>query len=145
MKIVKVYPAGWKMVTEEETVYFGEYGQFGCYCNDGVVYKDRNAFKTGVGVCYINEYGFDNNDENSGRLFEFDAKEAVASEVVGNSYTATSGWTRADLEALCEGTGYDVENLFDHLDWMSPETLMDEWLEDDEEQARLEEEESNEN
>lgn len=139
MQIEKVYPAGWKMVTDDETYYFGEYGKFGCYCNEGVVYKDENAFKTGVGVCYINEYGFDNGDENSGRLFEFNAKEAAASELEGNSYVATTGWTRGDLECLCEGTGYDVEDLFDHLDWMSPETLMDEWLEDDEEQEGIEE------
>lgn len=132
MKIEKVYPAGWKMKVGEEIVYFGEYGKFGCYCNDGVVYKDENAFKTGVGVCYINEYGFDNEDENGGRLFEFHAKAAVASDLEGNSYTATTGYTRADLERLCEGTGYDVEDLFDHLDWMCPETLIDEWLEDDE-------------
>jgi hypothetical protein len=141
MQIKKVYPAGWKMETGEETIYFGEYGSFGCYCNSGVVYKDKEAFETGVGVCYINEYGFDNNDENIGRLFEFCAKETVASELEGNSYTATEGWTRADLEELCEGTNYDAADLFDHLDWMSPETLMVEWLEDDEEQEMLKEEE----
>ena len=133
MKIEKVHPAGWKMVTDDGTYYFGEYGKFGCYCNEGVVYKDKEAFETGNGVCYINEYGFDNNDENDGPLFEFDAKEAVASELEGNSYVATEGWTRADLEALCEGTDYDVEDLFNHLDWMSPETLMDEWFDDDKE------------
>lgn len=133
MKIEKVHPAGWKMVTDEGTIYFGEYGQFGCYCNDGVIYKDEGAFKTGKGVCYIPEYGFDNDDENGGSLFEFYAKEAVASELEGNSYTATEGYTRADLEALCEGTKYDAEDLFDHLDWMSPETLIDEWARDEEE------------
>ena len=132
MKIEKVYPAGWKMETEDETYYFGEYGKFGCYCNDGVVYKDRQAFETGKGVCYINEYGFENTKENAGWLFEFSAKEAVASELEGNSYVAIGGWTRADLEDLCDGTGYDVEDFFDHLDWMSPETLMDEWLDDEE-------------
>lgn len=139
MKIEKVYPAGWKMITDDETYYFGEYGRFGCYCNDGVVYKDENAFKTGNGVCYINEYGFDNDDENGSSLFEFDAKEAVASELENNSYVATEGYTRADLEALCEGTNYDVEDLFNHLDWMCPETLIDEWF-DDEEQEKLKEE-----
>ena len=141
MKIEKVYPAGWKMITDDDTYYFGEYGKFGCYCNEGVIYKDRQAFETGKGVCYINEYGFENNDENDGLLFEFYAKEAVASELEGNSYVAIEGWTRADLEALCEGTGYDVEDLFNHLDWMSPGTLLDEWLDDDEEQERLGEEE----
>lgn len=132
MKIEKVYPAGWKMETEDKTYYFGEYGKFGCYCNDGVVYKDRQAFETGKGVCYINEYGFENAKENAGWLFAFSAKKAVASELEGNSYVAISGWTRADLEDLCDGTGYDVEDFFNHLDWMSPETLIDEWLDDEE-------------
>ena len=134
MKIEKVYPAGWKMETSDETYYFGEYGQFGCYCNEGVVYKDENAFETGEGVCYIPEYDFDNVDENTTTLFEFYAKKAVASELEGNSYVATYGFTREDLEDLCRGTGYDAEDFFHHLDWMHPETLMDEWLSDDEEQ-----------
>jgi hypothetical protein len=138
MKIEKVYPAGWKMVTDDETYYFGEFGKFGCYCNEGVVYKDKQAFETGKGVCYINEYGFDNVDENFGPLFEFDAKEAAASDAVDNDYVATSGWTRQVLIDLCDGNESMVEELFDHLDWMSPETLWDEWCEDEEEQERSE-------
>lgn len=134
MKIEKVYPAGWKMEIDDRTIYFGEYGQFGCYCNDGVIYKDEQAFKSGNGVCYINEYGFDNNDDNSGPLFEFATKEMVASGLEGNSYVATDGYTRADLKALCEGTGFNEEDLFNHLDWMSPEILMIEWLDDEEEE-----------
>lgn len=133
MKIEKVYPAGWKMEMDDETIYFGEYGRFGCYCNDGVVYKDEEAFRTGKGICYVNEYGFDNRDENSGRLFEFNAKEAVASGLEDNSYVTTVGYTRRYLEMLCEGTSIDVTDLFEHLDWMSPETLVDEWLRDEEE------------
>ena len=116
MKIEKVYPAGWKMVTNEEVYYFGEFGRFGCYGNDGVIYKDEEAFKTGIGVCYIPEFGFDNEDKNSCELFEFSAKEAVASELAGNSYVTTDGYTRTHLEILCEGTGYDVDDLFNHLD-----------------------------
>lgn len=139
MKIEKVYPAGWKMITDDEIYYFGEYGKFGCYCNEGVVYKDRHAFETGNGVCYINEYGFDNADENDGVLFEFTAKEAVASELEGNSYVTTEGWTRQDLINLCNGNAAMAEELFDHLDWMSPETLWDEWCEDEEEQEMLKE------
>lgn len=134
MKIEKVYPAGWKMETNDETYYFGEYGKFGCYCNEGVVYKDENAFETGEGVCYIPEYDFDNVEENTTTLFEFYAKKAVASELEGNSYVSTYGFTREDLEDLCRGTGYDAADFFHHLDWMHTETLMDEWLSDDEEQ-----------
>lgn len=133
MKIEKVHPAGWKMETGDDTYYFGEYGKFGCYCNDGVVYKDKEAFESGKGVCYINEYGFENSHENARELFEFAAKEYIASELEGNSYVATEGWTRNDLELLCKGTGYSAEELFDHLDWMSPETLIDEWINEEEE------------
>ena len=132
MKIEKVHPAGWKMETDNCTYYFGEYGKFGCYLNDGVVYKDRNAFETGKGVCYVSEYGFDNCDENGGTLFDFLAKCHKASELEGNTYVTMSGYTRADLEELCEGTKYDAEDLFDHLDWMFPETLLDEWLTEEE-------------
>lgn len=134
MKIEKVYPAGWKMETDDETYYFGEYGKFGCFGNNGVVYKDQHAFETGEGVCYINEYGFENSDENASKLFEFYAKESVASDLEGNSYVAIQGYTREDLEGLCDGTNFSAEELFDHLDWMSPETLVDEWLDDDEEE-----------
>lgn len=140
MKIEKVYPAGWKMETNDKTYHFGEYGRFGCYCNDGVVYKDEEAFKTGEGVCYIPEYGFENESENANQLFEFHAKAMVASGVECNSYVATEGYTREDLEDLCRGTGYDAEDLFNHLDWMYPETLLEEWFRDDEEQEMLKEE-----
>lgn len=135
MKIEKVYPAGWKMETNDETYYFGEYGKFGCYQNEGVVYKDENAFESNEGVCYIPEYGFENRDENGNQLFEFHAKEAVASGVEYNSYITTSGYTRADIEALCDGTNINARDLFDHLDWQHPETLFDEWMEDEEENA----------
>ena len=131
MKIEKVFPAGWKMVTEDATFYFGEYGKFGCYCNDGVVYKDEEAFKTGNGVCYINEYGFENENENSTVLFEFRAKEVAASEIENNSYIVMDGYTRKDLVDLCYGDESLAEELFDHLDWMAPETLLDEWSEEE--------------
>ena len=137
MKIEKVHPAGWKMETNDGTYYFGEYGKFGCNCNEGVVYKDEHAFETGEGVCYIPEYGFENNNENDSVLFEFDAKKTVASELEGNSYIAIQGYAKEDLEDLCRGTGYNAKDLFDHLDWMYPETLIDEWMSDDDEQEEL--------
>lgn len=93
--------------------------------------------KTGVGICYIPEYGFENLEENQSELFEFSAKEAVASQLENNSYIATEGYTRADLEHLCKGTDYDVEDFFNHLDWAFPETMMEEWLSDDEREEAL--------
>lgn len=123
MKITKVYPAGWKLTIGDTTYYFGEYGQFGCYKNNGVVYKDRYAFETGEGVCYINEYGF----EESNGLDHLTDKKFLASELVNNPYVAMQGYTRQDLFDICNGNDRLAEDLFDHLDWMSPETLFDEW------------------
>lgn len=137
MKIEKVYPAGWKMETPNETYYFGEYGRFGCYQNDGVVYKDDNAFETGEGVCYVPEFGFENADENP---FEFCEKEAIASVVENNNYVAIQGYTRQDFIELCNGDEKWAKELYDHVDWQLPETLWDEWLEDEELQEQFKEE-----
>ena len=68
-------------------------------------------------------------------MFEFGAKEANASQLEGNTYVATAGYTRQDLVALCNGDEAQAAELFEHLDWMSPGTLMDEWIEDDEEEC----------
>lgn len=137
MKIEKVYPAGWKMVTPNETYYFGEYGQFGCYCNDGVVYKDDKAFESGEGVCYIPEFGFENANENP---FEFAIKECIASEIEDNTYVAIQGYTRQDFIKLCDGNEKLARELYEHVDWQHPETLWNEWLEDEETQEMLKEE-----
>lgn len=132
MKITKADIAGWKVETDEQTYYVGEYVHLGC--NDGVVYKDKKAFETGEGVCYIQEYGFDNREQNEGELFEFSAKEAVAEEIVNNPYVASSGYTRKDFEQLVEGTKYSAHDLFLDCEWQSPETLLDEWFQNDDEE-----------
>ena len=36
--------------------------------DNGVVYKDYEAFKTGVGICYISEYGLEDLEEKLGEL-----------------------------------------------------------------------------
>ena len=131
MKITKADIAGWKVETGDNTYYIGEYVHLGA-C-EGVVYKDNKAFETGEGVCYIQEYGFDNSEQNGGELFEFSAKEAVAEDIVNNPYIASDGYTRQDFEDLVAGTRYDAEHLFDYCEWQSPETLLDEWSNDEEE------------
>lgn len=131
-KVSKADIAGWRVESDEQTLYFGEYVYLGC--NEGVVYKDNHAFDTGEGVCYIPEYDFENSDENENELFEFDAKAAAAKELVNNHYVATKGYTRKDFDALVAGTKYSAYDLFMECEWQHPETLMDEWLEHDEEE-----------
>lgn len=131
LKITKA-DAGWKVETEDETYYVGEYGTYGC-C-EGVIYLDHKAFESGEGVCYVNEYGFDNCEQNEGELFEFSAKAAAAEEIACNPYVTTGGYTRKDFEDLVEGTKYSAEELFQSCEWAAPETVLNEWLDHDEDE-----------
>ena len=120
---------GWKVTTDDDTYYIGEYASDGCMC-EGVTYRDSQAFESGEGVCYINEYGFDNSEQNGGELFEFSAKMAATNSIVNNPYVATSGYTRKDFENICEDYGYDkseAECLFAGCWWQAPETYIEEW------------------
>lgn len=131
LKIEKA-DAGWRVITDDETYYVGEYDIRGC--NEGVIYRDKKAFNSGVGVCYVPEYGFDNDDQNAGELFEFAAKQAVSEELQDNPYVTTSGYTREDFDKLVEGTKYSAYDLFMSCEWQHPETLLDEWTDLDEEE-----------
>ena len=130
LKIEKADITGWKITTPDgESYYIGEYSEHaGCYGNEGVTYKNRHAFETGEGVCYVPEFAFENKSENNCDLFEFYQKEIAASELLRNPYWATGGYTRQDLIDLCNGEEDFAEEIFDHLDWMAPETLWEEYL-----------------
>lgn len=45
---------------------------------------------------------------------------------------ATQGYTRQDFIELCGGNVGLARELYEHVDWQHPETLWDEWLEDEE-------------
>ena len=128
MKITKADIAGWRIETPDATYYIGEYHSNG-FC-EGVIYKDRQAFESGKGVCYINEYGFDNSEQNAAELFEFSAKQAVAEDLVNNPYVSDEGYTRADFDDLVKGTNLSAKALFEQVGWQAPETLLYEWEQD---------------
>ena len=132
IKIQKVEPAGWKVIEDDTTIYFGEFGKFGCYQNEGVVYKDREAFEKGKGVCYISEYSFDGiNFSGDERYYNFKHPEEIPKEfkyeILKNPHWSVSGDTREYLEQLCQEDHINIDDLFNHLDWMCSETLINEW------------------
>jgi hypothetical protein len=134
IKIQKVEPAGWKVTENDTIIYFGEYGKFGCYQNEGTIYKDQKAFDVNEGICYIPEYDFDGiKDSEDERYYNFKHPEAIPEEfkyeIIKNPYWSLSGYTRKDLKELCQESNYDIKDLFDHLDWMYPETLINETTE----------------
>lgn len=79
--------------------------------NKGFIYKDYEAYLIGNEVCYISEYATD-------KVF---LTEDEAREV---------GYTRFQLETLCAPHDIDTDYLFETLDWQSPETLLDEFTQD---------------
>lgn len=121
---------GYKVIQNNKVIgYYGEYSQLGA-C-EGVIYKDYDAYKSGQGICYINEYGFDNSEQNAGELFEFSAKQiATENGVVDNPYYADSGYTRQSILDLTGGDQSLADQLFDSAEWQAIETLLDEWEED---------------
>jgi hypothetical protein len=129
MKIKEV-EQGWKVELNDNVGYVGEYGW------QGVYYKDHDAWANNSGVVYIPEYGFENEEQNAGELFEFYAKSSVANQIAENPYVATADtgvtYTKQDFLNICAGNEDWAYDLFCCVDWQSPETLFDEWLEDEE-------------
>lgn len=75
--------------------------------NLGFIFKDYEAYLKGDEVCYISEFATE-----LSTLTEEEAREV--------------GYTRFQLEALCEPYNLDPDYLFEMLDWQSPEVLIDE-------------------
>ena len=134
MKIEKVFPRGWKLNAPDNTYYIGEYGILGC--NPGVIYKNDEAFEKGSGICYIPEYGFSNSEANGTVLFDWAAKACEAECAENNSYITSDdmgeGYTKQHFLDICYGSEEFAKELYDSVNWQSPETLWDEWMEDDE-------------
>lgn len=122
---IKKVTQGWKITTPERTYYIGEYGW------QGVYYKDDEAYEKGEGVCYIPEYGFQNIEQNTNELFEFSAKSMVSEDLTNNPYIFYEdgegcAYTRKDFLAITDGNEEIAKDLFDSVDWESPETIYDE-------------------
>ena len=118
---------GYKVIQDNAIIgYYGEYAQLGA-C-EGVVYKDFDAWESGQGVCYINEYGFDNSEQNASELFQFSAKKsATKNGVVDNPYYTDCGYTKQDILSLADGNENMANELFDRAEWQAIETLLYEW------------------
>ena len=132
IKIQKVEPAGWKVIEDDTIIYFGEYGRFGCYQNEGTIYKDQKAFNSNKDVCYISEYSFSGiSQQGDDRYYKFKHPEEIPEEfkyeIIYNPYWSLSGNTREYLEHLCQEDNIDTKDFFEHLDWQCSETLINEW------------------
>lgn len=78
------------------------YGYEGGQTDNGFVYKDYEAFKTGTGVCYISEYGLEHLED---KLAGLDQRER---SLTGEEYLAE----RAEILANC---GETRESIIDQV------------------------------
>lgn len=154
--ITKADTAGWRLTlpNDIDTYYVGEYYE------QGTIYKDREAFDSHEGVCYIPESGFFDAvgwDENIPDDFEQMLKENnLPDGWVFCDYRYNDGaYTRDDIYAAVYahfnqdgwvdemkkeyGNAFveafidqEAEYVFETVDWQCPETLLNEmdWEED---------------
>lgn len=117
---------GWKVedIEDGSIFYVGGYHDTGV--SQGVIYKDYEAFKNKKGVCYINEYGFDNSEQNATDLFNFSAKARVAQMFDNNPYISETGYDYNMILDIAEGNENVAEDLFYNADWAAIETYFDE-------------------
>ena len=109
---------------------------------DGYCYKNREAFQSGNGVCYISEAEY---NELQSDLTALQA-EYEKSDMSDEDYQSdrkhlleNAGWTRNKLIELCGGPGFEklAEEVFLSLEWQSPETYMNEMVLTEEDLPRL--------
>lgn len=107
-----------KIVDNEKRYYPGGTMQ-------GYVFKDEKAFETGEGICYLSEYDFYDDCDNS-------------VEYLTEEQAIKVGETRASIEKQCEeilGDKKYAEDIFEIVDWQSVNALAWEYSESIEEES----------
>jgi hypothetical protein len=109
-------------------------GYEGGSTENGVCFKDEEAFKSGKGVCYISEYGLDDLHEKLGDLttrygngdVSDEEFRKLRDEVLNDKNIV---YTRKEFIDLVDGEVFAplAEQLFYECDWEYPETKLEEW------------------
>ena len=83
------------------------YGYEGGQTDNGFVYKDYNAFKTGVGVCYISEYGLQHLHEE---LADLESRHDDITDPDDEDFVGDKEYEedRADILANCGETRQSI-------------------------------------
>lgn len=91
------------------------------YHGQGWIYKNFEAFKNKTeNICYVSEYDEDEISEGVGYRYKDFVK--MAQEFIDNDKEVTEYCKQE------ETTAEDIaENLFEMVDWQSPETLIVDW------------------
>jgi hypothetical protein len=90
------------------------------WLGQGYGYKNELAFDTGVGTCYIPESGFERDFD-----CEYDDEHRATVD-------ESMRYTKQDFIDMCGGNEDAARNIFESVDWQSPETLVEEYYRDGE-------------
>ena len=106
-------------------IYAGEKYYTGGLTDEGVVFKDRTIYeKQPDEICYISEDAL----EEYGEVFG----ENGLLKFANLNYDIPRGYSHNDFLKLCNGKEDMAREVFEAVDWQSPETYYEEKLEDDE-------------
>ena len=103
---------------------------------EGKCYKDKKAFESGVGICYIGESeGEMMQEELSSLSCEYDQNEDMSEEEYRENIKGILkgyGWKRKDFINLVGGDGYNgyekvAQYVFENVNWQSPEVYWNEY------------------
>ena len=146
--VTKADTAGYKIVLPNTTQTY----YVGSWYDDGVVYRDRIAFETGIGICYIPENGFGDVaiigqkiplifstllkkydiqldsalydiEGHCGAYTRDDIMQAVIEAVNQNCADITK---EQNKEIYCQFIQKLTRDVFNAIDWQCPETYLNE-------------------
>lgn len=121
---------GYKKTTEDgENRYYGEY----LPSSDGFIFKDKEAFKSGVGVCYVPEHDFDGSPTDEyGEAYVTDGYGYTREDIINEVRATIEDKTDIRDEAFVEEF---ATHAFSTLSWQYLETYLleavDENIEED--------------
>lgn len=122
---------GYKLVDENNNIV----GYETATTMNGECYKDEEAFKKKKGVCYISEYEYSELLEELSNLKSIyengeESDEEYRTDI--QFILQTAGWTYDNILELVGGKGFErvAEFIFSVVDWQSPETYFQEFLDD---------------
>jgi hypothetical protein len=100
--------------------------------DNGWCFKDEDAWKSGKGICYISEYGFEDMEEELTDLkAQYENSDMTDEEYAKRKEEIISdnGYTREQIVNMVGGKGFEklAESIFYEVDWQSPETLFSEF------------------
>jgi len=115
MKKVEVNGVGFKVYDDNGTLI----GYEADVCGEGTVYKDYDAYKSGEGICYVSEHGF---DECEGWFIPLELAKTEGTDKEGIKESVR--WAFSNYELTDEIVDYIADDVFELAEWAYIDTYL---------------------